>query len=147
MQQANTIAFQAELPLDRLHIHWKTPCTIVGLFMLGLVFAVTHHYYYNSLNDRSLQDFPQEWAVRIGTGLAFLTKSCLVASAAIAYQQYYWRILRMRSLSVQSIDDIMGLLADPTRFANHEPLQRAWSCVAIAVIIWYISMFFGMRDN
>jgi len=108
------------------------------MFMLvGIAFALAHHLYYNSLNGEPVTGTSQEWAVRIGTGLAFLTKAFLIASAAISYHQHYWRVLRTRPVSVQSIDDIMGLLANPTCFFNLEVVRKAWSSALIALAIWY----------
>lgn len=125
---------------DRWHIHWRTPCSILGFFLLGVASALAHHFYYASLDGEPPKGFSQEWAVRIGTGLAFLTKACLVASAAIAYQQYYWTVLRNRPLNIQSIDDVMGLLGDPTRFMNLDMLKNAWFCAVLAAIIWCIPL-------
>jgi len=122
--------------LDYRHIYWATPCGLVAFLLLGVVSAVAHHLFYDSLDKRSLDSFSQEWAVRIGTGLAFFTKACLVASAAIAYQQHYWTLLRTQALPVKSIDKVMALLSDPTCFGDLDVLRRAWSCIVIALVIW-----------
>lgn len=122
---------------DRWHVSYRVPLGMVLFMLLGVGFAMAHHFYYDSLNGKPVAGTSQEWAVRIGTGLAFLAKACLIASAAISYQQHYWRALRSRPISVKGIDDIMGLLANPACFFNWEVLKKAWSSVVIALAIWY----------
>ena len=117
-------------------IHWTAPCSIVVLFLSGILAALAHHLYYQSLDRQPISTIPQEWAVRIGTGLAFLCKACLCASSALAYQQYLWTILRSRALSIKSIDNVMGLVSDPTCFLSASTNRNALSCVIIAVVIW-----------
>jgi hypothetical protein len=92
---------------DRWHISRRVPLAMILFMLLGVAFAMAHHFYYNSLDGKPVVETEQEWAVRIGTGLAFLTKACLIASAAISYQQHYWRVLRSRPISIKGIDDIM----------------------------------------
>jgi hypothetical protein len=116
---------------------FQTHGYITGFLLIGVAFALTHHFYYASLEGDSIDGTPQEWAVRVGTGLAFLSKACLIASATLSYQQHYWSTLRSRSISVSGIDDIMGLLAEPRGFFNWEILRNAWSSVLIALAIWY----------
>ncbi|KAH7173900.1 uncharacterized protein B0J16DRAFT_406283 [Fusarium flagelliforme] len=121
-------------------IHWTSPCSIVVLFLSGILAALAHHLYYQSLDRQPITRIPQEWAIRIGTGLAFLSKACLGASAALAYQQYSWTILRSRALTFKSIDNVMGLLSDPTCFLSARTNRHAFSCVLIAVAIWCIPL-------
>lgn len=117
-------------------VHWTAPCSIVFLFLSGILAALAHHLYYQSLDQQPITKIPQEWAIRIGTGLAFLSKACLGASAALAYQQYLWTILRSRALTVKSIDNVMGLLSDPTSFLSARTHRNAFSCIIIALVIW-----------
>ncbi|KAI1070524.1 hypothetical protein LB507_006778 [Fusarium sp. FIESC RH6] len=121
-------------------VHWIAPCSILFLFLSGILTALAHHLYYQSLDRQPITTFPQEWAIRIGTGFSFLSKACLGASAALAYQQYLWTILRSRALTVKTIDSIMGLLSDPTGFFSVRTNQNAFSCVTIAVVIWCIPL-------
>lgn len=121
---------------DRWHISYRVPLGMILFMLSGVGFAMAHHFYYDSLNGEPVAGTSQEWAVRIGTGIAFLAKACLIASAGISYQQHYWRVLRSRPVSVTGIDDIMGLLANPMCFLNWEILRKAWASVVIALAIW-----------
>ncbi|KAE8857471.1 hypothetical protein PTNB29_08538 [Pyrenophora teres f. teres] len=118
---------------DRWHVSVRVPLGIVLFMLFGIAFALGHHLYYNALDGEPVIEGTQEWAIRIGTGLAFLAKACLIASAAISYQQQYWRVLRSRPMSIGSIDDIMSLLANPACFCNWEVWRKAW-CMPLAAI-------------
>jgi hypothetical protein len=121
---------------DRWHVSIRVPLGIVLFLLFGIAFASAHHFYYNDLDGRPVVETSQEWAIRVGTGLAFLARACLIASAAISYQQQYWRVLRSRPMSIAGIDDIMGLLANPACFINWEVWRKAWSSAVIALAIW-----------
>ncbi|KAJ4253933.1 hypothetical protein NW762_010331 [Fusarium torreyae] len=131
-----TNSIQQNPPFDHWRIHWTTPSSIAELFILSILCDLSHHLYYDSLHYKPSTEVSQEYAIRIGTSLAFLFKACLGASAAMVYRQYYWTILRTRDMSIQSIDNIMGLLSDPTCFASLDIIRNASSCVFIALIIW-----------
>jgi hypothetical protein len=122
---------------DRWHILYRVPLVMIVFLLLGIAFVIAHHCYYNSLNSKPVEGWSQEWAFRIGTGLAFLARACLIASAALSFQQHYWRVLRDRPISIQGINDVMGLLANPICFLNLGILRKAWSSVVIALAIWY----------
>lgn len=134
----NTSEYEIHEKADRWHVSFRVPFAMISFMLLGVAFAVAHHCYYSSLQGRLIEGSSQEWAIRIGTGLAFLAKACLIASAAMSYQQHYWVLLRSRPVTIKGIDDIMGLLANPVCFFNLEVLSKAWSSIVIALAIWYI---------
>ena len=69
--------------------------------------------YYRSLDGSPVPDSAQGLAVRIGPGLAFLTKTWLTARAGLAHQQHYWKVLCVKPMSLRGIDDLMGRLGNP----------------------------------
>lgn len=121
---------------DRWHVSKRVPLAIILFMLFGIAFALAHHFYYSALDGQPVILTSQEWAIRVGTGLAFLARACLIASAAISYQQQYWRVLRSRPMSIGSIDDLMGLLANPVCFVNWEVWRKAGSSAVIALAIW-----------
>jgi hypothetical protein len=132
---------------DRSHVSFRTHLQVCTLLILGIAFAIVHHFYYNSLDGHPVTETPQEWAIRIGTGLAVLAKACLAASAAMSFQQHYWRVLRTRSISIRGIDGIMGLLSNPMYLFSWEILRNAWTSAAIALVIWYVPPFPNSRSS
>jgi hypothetical protein len=78
---------------------------MTGSLVSGLALAISHHLFYNYLNNRIVQSQnQQEWFLRIGTGMAFLTRALLSAAVGIAYTQILWRTLRSKSITLQGIN-------------------------------------------
>lgn len=65
-------------------IHWFLPSSMVTLLFLGVLGAVAHHLFYQSLDGKEAKG--QLMMVRIGTALAFFTKAMLVGSVVVAYR-------------------------------------------------------------
>jgi hypothetical protein len=85
-------------------IHWWTPFSLIALFVLGVAGACIHHGFYYSLDGKEVKD--QVWMVRIGTGMAFFTKMCLVGTVVLAYKQRIWHTMRRRGMTVGAIDGL-----------------------------------------
>ena len=65
-------------------LHWFLPSAMVGLFILGLLGALLHHWFYLSLDGKGAED--QLIMVGFGTAFAFFTKASLVGSIVLAYR-------------------------------------------------------------
>lgn len=64
---------------------------MVGLVISSAVLSVGHHYYYKSFDGARVGSREEQtWAIRIGTGFAFLIKSCLVSAVGLAAVQETW---------------------------------------------------------
>lgn len=126
----------AHVKSEKWRIYWLNPTAMLSFLLLGIVCAVAHHLYYMSLDQSSVDAFNQEWAVRIGTALAFLTRAFLVGSAAMGLQQYSWLILRRTPLSIGAIDDLIGVLGDLIPFINFELWRRAFGGLFVGLVIW-----------
>lgn len=127
--------------LAQWSMYWRTPSTMVVLFVCGIVFALAHHFYYNSLEGQfnTSQD-SQEWAVRIGTGLAFLAKASLCAAAAMAYRQYSWLRMRKRPTTIGGIDSILGSLEDFSALVDIDMLRQSKMTTLLAILIWWAQL-------
>jgi len=68
-------------------LHWFLPSAMVGLFILGLLGALLHHWFYISLDGEGAED--QLIMVGFGTAFAFFTKAALVGSIVLAYR-FVW---------------------------------------------------------
>lgn len=78
---------------------------MIALFVLGVLGACIHHGFYLSLDGKEVKD--QLWMVRIGTGMAFFTKMCLVGTVVLAYKQRIWYSMRRKSMTVGAIDGLL----------------------------------------
>lgn len=85
-------------------IHWWTPFSLIALFVLGVAGACIHHGFYSSLDGKEVK--AQLWMVRIGTGMAFFVKMCLVGTVVLAYKQRIWYSMRRKSMTVGAIDGL-----------------------------------------
>ena len=66
--------------------------------------AVIHHGFYLSLDGKEATN--QLWMGRIGTGMAFFTKACLVGTVVLAYKQRIWFTMRRKGMTVGAIDGL-----------------------------------------
>jgi hypothetical protein len=85
-------------------VHWWPSFCMVALFVSGVVGAITHHAFYQSLDGHEAKS--QLWMGRIGTGMAFYTKASLVGSVVLSYKQRIWYSLRRRGMTVGAIDGL-----------------------------------------
>ncbi|KAF9888266.1 hypothetical protein FE257_008835 [Aspergillus nanangensis] len=122
-------------------VGWRCPTLMVGLFLCGLLLSVGHHLYYNSLDNTVVNSAEQQtWAIRIGTGFAFLVKTFYVAAIGIAAVQQMWTTLRRRSMNLRGIDAMFGVLNNPINFLTPEMWVFASTLSVIATISWLVPL-------
>ncbi|KAK1256362.1 hypothetical protein MKX07_008621 [Trichoderma sp. CBMAI-0711] len=117
--------------------HWAVPCLMVSGLVCGVAFAIGHHFFYASLDSRIVQsNAEQEWNIRIGTGMAFLVKTCLTAAAGFAYTQLLWTTLRSRHATLAGVDAMFGVTTSAWDFLDLELWRRGFGLVLLAGILW-----------
>ncbi|KAI9774363.1 MAG: hypothetical protein M1840_004257 [Geoglossum simile] len=111
---------------------------MVGCLLLGIVVALLHHFYYRYLNGKAAQDHQhqQQWASRIGIGLAFVTKMFLALAVAAAYTQCIWKTARRKFISLNGLDAMFSATSDATAFLTTEMGRHSSSLLAL--IVWLI---------
>ncbi|KAI9765207.1 MAG: hypothetical protein M1840_007699 [Geoglossum simile] len=119
-------------------IHWWTPISMIGMFILGLIGAVSHHVYYKSLDGQEVRD--QLNKVRYGTALAVFTKTTMVGSVAIAYRQRIWWNFRKKAMSLSAIDSMFAVLGNPIMFYEKDMVINAKLATLMAVAVWLIPL-------
>ncbi|KAI9367748.1 hypothetical protein BJX61DRAFT_537806 [Aspergillus egyptiacus] len=91
-------------------IHWRMPTAMIVCFLIGLGLAIGHHFYYYSLDGTRVGgQSEQEWALRFGTGLAFLTKTFLTTAVGISCIQNFWWILRLKPVRLSTLDSMFDI--------------------------------------
>ncbi|KAL6791487.1 hypothetical protein GGI42DRAFT_335764 [Trichoderma sp. SZMC 28013] len=117
--------------------HWAVPSLMVSCLVCGIAFALGHHFFYSSLNAKIVQsNIEQEWNIRIGTGLAFLVKTCLTAAAGFAYTQLLWTTLRSRHATLKGVDAMFSVTTNAWEFLTLELWRKGFGLVLIAGILW-----------
>ncbi|KAL4926437.1 uncharacterized protein BDV17DRAFT_293646 [Aspergillus undulatus] len=122
-------------------IGWQCPTLMVGLVISGASLAVGHHLYYRKLDGTMVESISEQtWAIRIGTGLAFLVKACLVSTVGIAAVQEIWATLRRKSLKLSGIDGMFAVLGNPFAFFVPDLWVYAKTLTLLAIISWLIPL-------
>ncbi|KAL4960142.1 uncharacterized protein BDV14DRAFT_211835 [Aspergillus stella-maris] len=122
-------------------IGWRCPTLMIGCIICATALSMGHHFYYNSLNDTLVESVDQQtWAIRVGTGIAFLSKSFLVSSVGIAAVQVTWATLRRKSLKLSGIDAMFAILGSPKAFFTPDVWVRAKMLTLLALISWLIPL-------
>jgi hypothetical protein len=116
---------------------WKAPALMLLGILAGVGFGGGHHAYYQSFNNTIVQSTSQQqWAVRIGTGLAFLTKTAFTVVVGIAFSQYLWIVARMKAQPLQSLDAMFAMTSDPLSFFDRHVLAHAKLLAFLGAISW-----------
>ncbi|OAA59889.1 hypothetical protein SPI_06087 [Niveomyces insectorum RCEF 264] len=151
-------------------IAWRYPALAVGLFVASLLFAVGHDLYYKSLDGKLADgDDPsttsstttptstsgsmfrligsapfsstsQTWAIRIGTGLAILHKTALVAVVGMVGAQQVWVTLRRKAMTIGGIDSLFSVLDNPLALWSRDLLAHAKMLVLLAMVAWLLPL-------
>jgi hypothetical protein len=118
-------------------IYWEQAGYMFTLALSGAALAVGHHVYYSKLDGAPVASAGhQQWAIRFGTAFSFLVKSCLQASTILACGQCVWKVLRNKSLTMGSIDNIFALTSTPFSFLQWELYKEARPVLLVALLTW-----------
>ncbi|KAL4744153.1 hypothetical protein BDV11DRAFT_165839 [Aspergillus similis] len=110
-------------------------------WIIGLGLALGHHFYYFSLNGTIVPgQTQQEWSLRIGTGLAFLTKTFLTTSVGIACVQNLWWILRMKPVRLSTLDSMWDIRGNIFNFFDPHIWLRGPNVAILGLISWCIPL-------
>ncbi|KAF5584024.1 uncharacterized protein FSUBG_12938 [Fusarium subglutinans] len=122
-------------------VHKLTPVLMTGSLFLGLVLAIGHHLYYHYLDGRIVKtQNQQEWFLRVGTGIAFLARALLSAAVGFAYTQILWRTLRSKSVTIEGVNSLFGVLHNAWDFTTWELWTAAPALAAVAIIAWALPL-------
>lgn len=105
--------------------------------LAGVGFGAGHHVYYQSFNNTIVQSTSQQqWAVRIGTGLAFLTKTAFSVVVGNAFSQYLWIVARTKAQPLESLDAMFTMTSNPFSFFDKHVLAHAKLLTIVGIISW-----------
>ena len=103
-------------------IHWRAPAAMITALLAGVLFAVAHHLFYRSLAGNAVPPgsyriagiaaSPQQVNIAAGTAFAFLVKSCLATTIAIAYSQLMWNTAFKKPVRLTSLDAVSTSLGN-----------------------------------
>jgi hypothetical protein len=112
---------------------------MIGFAVCGALLALGHHLYYNSLDSTVVTSTNQQtWAIRIGTGFAFLVKASLISAVGVAAVQEIWAVLRKKFMKIRGIDAMFAVLTSPLAFLVPDLWVYAKVLTVMAIISWCI---------
>lgn len=114
---------------------------MIGSWLLGAVAAIAHHLYNSSRNGQSATNTgfaDQTWAIRFGTGFAFLTISLLSTAVTVAFHQLVWYSVQnqRKGFSLAGLDDLFALNRNLIGFLSKEILTQATGVFIVGMFIW-----------
>ncbi|KAL3478958.1 hypothetical protein BJX99DRAFT_93954 [Aspergillus californicus] len=122
-------------------IHWRMPTAMCSCWLLGIGLAIGHHFYYASLDGTLVgSQSQQEWSSRIGTGLAFLTKTFLTTAVGIACVQNLWWILRLKAVRLSTLDSMWDIRGSIFNFFDPHIWLRGPNVAILGLISWCIPL-------
>lgn len=133
---------------DYSKIHWAAPTTIVASLTLGVLFALAHHIFYQSLAGTSTPnneyDFyvtevsPQQLDIAVGTSFAFLVNAKLVMAISTAYVQLFWRsmVYRAKDVTLDALDCVSSALSNIYALCKIKVWYRHPLLFAIVCVCW-----------
>lgn len=136
---------------DGSSFHWKTPSAIVASLLCGVAFALGHHFWYLSLagteaptgnyNFATASLSKQQLHLAVGTALAFLVKSSLVAAISTAYLQFVWRTAETSSggTAINVLDTLFAALQNAFALFKLHIWYRYPLIFLLCAIAWYDS--------
>ncbi|KAF7874062.1 hypothetical protein EAF04_002734 [Stromatinia cepivora] len=122
-------------------IDWQQPTFMCSMLLSGLLLAIGHHVYYNSLNGTPAGDATrQAWSIRFGTVFAFLVVACFKAITVSALGQYLWTVVRAKILTISDLDKLYALTSNPISMFSFSVIKNATLAASIGTIFWYVSI-------
>lgn len=122
LKRENSIYYEPTPAYVSWGIHWLKPALIISMLLLGLGLALSHHFFYKSLNNERAGDTgKQAWSTRIGTALAILVAFVLKTGTGIVLGQYVWTTVTRRGFTMGKpifylrIGDVEMLILVPSK--------------------------------
>ncbi|KAI8711533.1 hypothetical protein NCS52_01417100 [Fusarium sp. LHS14.1] len=112
----------------------KSKWSMVLFLLLGIGGALSHHFLYWNLRGRDAKD--QEWWLRLGQFISFVSKAGFVVSVLMAQQQTAWRAVGKEAYSVHAIDSVFGSSHDIVELFSREAWKKTWLVMTLSLYIW-----------
>jgi hypothetical protein len=132
---------QAQITTTLPPVKWGTTrwqwSSMILTTLAGFILAILHHVYYTTLNNSVAgSSSRQQWSINIGTAFAFSVVALFKTASGTAYQQYIWRTVKRKSISIGGLDNLFALTSDPFGLFDWELWNKATLAVLLALLCW-----------
>ncbi|KAK5291635.1 hypothetical protein LTR99_010762 [Exophiala xenobiotica] len=137
LDQASRSPYEESRPRK---IYWLIPTMTMGLFLLGLGMAIGHHFFLQSLHNKTVSN--QVWINRYSLAMAFVVKFSFAAAISTAYVQRLWYSLQhtKHGVTVQAIDALFTVQESLIKLFTADLWRSAFLAALMAIIIWLIPL-------
>ncbi|KAJ4321437.1 hypothetical protein N0V84_005359 [Fusarium piperis] len=108
--------------------------SMVLFLLLGIGGAVSHHCLYAHLEGRDAKD--QDWWLRLGQLISFVSKACFVVAVLMAQQQTAWGAVAKKDYSVHAVDSLFGASHDIMELFSLEAWRKSFLVMILSLCIW-----------
>jgi hypothetical protein len=137
------------------NFHWYIPTVIISCFLAGLICAVGHHSFYQSLDGNvvhsssfvsKLHVSSQRFNIAIGNVFATLVASFLATVISAVYIQLVWRSIRAQPTKLALVDTLFYANKSPTAVLSVDLWRKHYGLAILALAFWYdISPFTSIQ--
>ncbi|KAJ5403013.1 uncharacterized protein N7487_008909 [Penicillium crustosum] len=133
------------------NLKYSAVIVMVAALVAGLVFALAHDAFYQSLNGKpilkaqplagltsSFNISDQQVYLSLGTLFAFLVKSFLGASVSTVFDQFVWKSIHGQRTKIGIIDDLLLVLKNGFTVLNLQLWKRSPISMTLALICWLL---------
>lgn len=129
-------------------IQWTAPVGIVAGLILGTIFAVGHHYYYNHFDGKIVESkSQQQWISRGGSAFGFAVKTLFAFAAGTAYAQQLWLSVQRRAATAKKVDSMFSVLSNPLQFLDLKLWFGRPVLVIPAAVTWSVAFQTRMKSS
>jgi hypothetical protein len=126
-------------PLIGWGIAWATPALSIACILASLGIMLGHHFYYKSLESTTVMSTSQQqWAIRIGTGLATLNKIVLLTLLGMVATQRIWMTARSKFVTIEGLDCMFRIINEPSALLSLEVWKKGKLLLVLAFVCWYL---------
>lgn len=116
---------------------WKKVLYMFGAFVLGIIFAISHHFFHAGLDGKPVTSrTQQQWYGRVSLGFALLVRYCFKISIAIAIVQGLWHGLKTKASEIGTVDTVFKVLSNPKAFFKSGVWSFSIPLAFLALLSW-----------
>ncbi|TGO65516.1 hypothetical protein BCON_0002g01010 [Botryotinia convoluta] len=115
--------------LSKWGIGWETPTIIISCYLLALATALLHLFLFIYISGKAADGedrvAPQTYISTASNILANAFSFFLKTALATSFVQYLWRLLRVQSMKISTIDTLFGLKSNPFQICTGAAIRAA----------------------